>query len=159
MRIRSFFKKKIIDPLAGLLRQGVSPRMLAWSLSIGMAVGFSPLIGLTTLLCTGIAFALKLNPVAINLANWLVYPLQILLFLPFLRFGSNIFGIEFPDLELSQIMAWFQESPWRGIQTLGVSYLAGSLVWLLASVPFVLVTQQIIFLIINKAKRPSQPVK
>ncbi len=71
---------------------GASPRRLAWSIALGVVIGINPLLGSTTLVCLGAAFVLRLNLAASQLANHLMYPVEVLLFLPFLTLGSRVFG-------------------------------------------------------------------
>ena len=84
--------RRVILPVLTLLRMGASPRQLAWSIAAGMAIGVNPLLGSTTILCLAVAMLFRLNVAASQLGNHIVYPLQLLMFVPFLRFGSIIFG-------------------------------------------------------------------
>jgi len=88
-----------------LLRQGLSRKSLALTLALGVVIGILPTVWGSTLVCALLATALGLNQVAIQLVNYLVYPLQILLFLPFLKLGRHLFGagelaLSFHDLVL-----------------------------------------------------------
>ena len=51
------------------LSQGVSPRRLALTLALGLAIGCIPVFGISTLVCLAIAFAMRLNLPAIQAAN------------------------------------------------------------------------------------------
>jgi len=73
------------------LRQGISPRRLALTLALGFAIGCIPVVGIPTVLCAGLALALKLNLPAIQAANYVVMPLQIALIVPFVRLGGWLF--------------------------------------------------------------------
>ncbi|MGD0732669.1 MAG: DUF2062 domain-containing protein [Terracidiphilus sp.] len=72
------------------LRQGISPRRLALTLSLGFAIGCIPLVGIPTLICAALALALRLNLPAIQAANYAVMPLQLVLIVPFVRLGGWI---------------------------------------------------------------------
>jgi uncharacterized protein (DUF2062 family) len=72
------------------LRQGISPRRLALTLALGFAVGCIPLVGLPTVLCAALALALRLNLPAIQMANYVAMPLQLVLIVPFVRLGRWI---------------------------------------------------------------------
>src|SRR5947209_172719 len=80
--------RRIALPIFALLRMGASPEKLAWSIAAGLLIGINPLLGSTTLLCLAIAFIFRLNVAASQLGNHVVYPLQLLLLLPFIRLGS-----------------------------------------------------------------------
>jgi uncharacterized protein (DUF2062 family) len=73
------------------LRRGISPRKLALTVTLGLIVGILPLVWGTSLLCAILAFRFGLNQAGIQVANYIAYPLQILLFLPFYRIGAWIF--------------------------------------------------------------------
>lgn len=111
-----------------LLGQGLTPVQLAWALSLGAVVGISPLLWGTGLLCAAFAAKLRLNQAAIQLANVAVWPLQISLFIPWLRLGGWISGttpgslpnLEAPPAELVRsygeanlqgLLAWFFVAP------------------------------------------------
>jgi uncharacterized protein (DUF2062 family) len=73
------------------LRQGISPRKLALTATLGLIVGILPLVWGTSLLCAILAFRFGLNQAGIQAANYIAYPLQIILLLPFYRIGAWIF--------------------------------------------------------------------
>jgi uncharacterized protein (DUF2062 family) len=70
---------------------GASPQKLAWSIAVGLLIGINPILGSTTVFCLAAAFALRLNIAASQLANHLVYPLELLLIIPFIRLGDVVF--------------------------------------------------------------------
>jgi uncharacterized protein (DUF2062 family) len=73
---------------ADWLCQGISPRRLALTLALGFAIGCFPVVGIPTALCALLALALRLNLPAIQAANYLVMPLQLVLIVPFVRLGG-----------------------------------------------------------------------
>jgi uncharacterized protein (DUF2062 family) len=87
-----FFRRRILDPILALLRQGITPRELALSLAFGLGIGIFPVLGVSTPLLTVLALALRLNLPSIQLVNYLVSPLQLLLIIPFVRVGEHLVG-------------------------------------------------------------------
>jgi uncharacterized protein (DUF2062 family) len=85
---RAFLRRRLATPLLGLLRQGATPDKLALSLALGITIGLVPVLGVSTALCALAALSLRLNMPAIQLVNYLLAPLQLLLVIPFLRFGE-----------------------------------------------------------------------
>ena len=71
----AFWSRRVLGPVLGLLRQGLSPEGIALSLAFGLAAGIFPVIGATTLLGLAIGPLLRLNQPALQLASWLAYPL------------------------------------------------------------------------------------
>jgi uncharacterized protein (DUF2062 family) len=78
--------------VAAWLRQGISPQRLALTLALGFAIGCLPVVGIPTALCLMLALTLKLNLPAIQAANYMAMPLQVLLILPFVRLGGWLFA-------------------------------------------------------------------
>jgi uncharacterized protein (DUF2062 family) len=90
--MRVFNRQKFIEPLKGFLKQGLSYKDLALSIAIGVTLGTIPVLGVTTILCALAAIVLRLNLPVIQFANYLVYPLQIVLLVPFYYLGDFFFG-------------------------------------------------------------------
>ena len=77
--------------IKNLFTQGVSPQKLALTISLGILIGTIPVLWGSTLICVVLAFLFRLNQLGIQAANYLVYPLQIVLIVPFYRIGAAIF--------------------------------------------------------------------
>jgi len=76
-----------------VLTEGASPRKLALTIALGVMIGILPLAWGTTLLCAVLAYFLKLNQAGIQAVNYLAFPLQIALFVPFYRLGARMFPL------------------------------------------------------------------
>src|SRR5512134_1071225 len=87
---RGFWRRRVGDPIVALLRQGLTPEALALSLAVGLVLGVFPIIGATTILCGLAGSVFRLNHVALQLANYLAYPLQVPLILAFVRLGEGL---------------------------------------------------------------------
>ncbi len=90
-RVREFLRCHVLRPLLRLLRGGVTPKRLAWSLALGMAIGINPTVGLTTVLVVLLAWIFGLNQLASQIGMHVVAPLHLLLFVPFLQLGVYVF--------------------------------------------------------------------
>ncbi len=86
-----WFYRRTVLPILALLRMGATPRSLAWSIAAGLVIGINPVVGTTTALCLAAAFAFRLNVVASQIANHAMFPLELLLVIPFIRLGSRVF--------------------------------------------------------------------
>jgi uncharacterized protein (DUF2062 family) len=98
---RDFLRRRLLDPILALLRQGITPRELALSLAFGLGIGIFPVLGVSTPLLTVIALTMRLNLPAIQLVNYLVSPLQLLLIIPFVRVGEHLLGSAPQPLSIS----------------------------------------------------------
>jgi len=118
------------------LSEGISPRRLALTLALGFAVGCIPVVGIPTVLCAGLAVALRLNLPAIQAANYAAMPLQLALIVPFVRIGGWIVSAEPARLLAPHALPRF---PALSL-AVHMGGLAGQalLAWLLAAVPAVL---------------------
>ncbi|HIJ50351.1 MAG TPA: DUF2062 domain-containing protein [Nitrospinae bacterium] len=73
-------QRKIILPLVSLLKQGAEPSRLSLALASDSFIGVFPVLGIATVAFAGVAALYRLNLPAIQLANYLVFPMQIILF-------------------------------------------------------------------------------
>ncbi len=118
-----------------MLKQGITPEKIAITIALGLALGVTPVIGSTSLLCTLAALAFGLNLPAIQLVNYLAYPLQIALLIPFLRLGAWIFGAPPVQLSVPQIYDMLHHDVLHTIAVYWVATLHALVAWLiLASV-------------------------
>jgi uncharacterized protein (DUF2062 family) len=101
--IREFFRCKVLRPLLRLMRGGITPRRLAWSLALGMVVGINPSVGLTTVLVVLFAWIFGLNQIASQIGSHLMTPLHLLLFVPFIQLGVYLFHTRKLPLSRKQI--------------------------------------------------------
>ena len=90
-------------PLLRLLRGGVTPRRLAWSLALGIVLGINPSVGLTTLLVVMLAWAFGLNQVASQIGAQTMAPFHLLLFIPFIELGVHLFHTRKLPMDRRQI--------------------------------------------------------
>lgn len=129
----SLFRRKLIDPIVHLLVQGITPEKIALSLALGIVISTLPILGSGTLLCTIAAIALRLNLPAIQIANWLAYPLQILLLIPFFHLGAVLFGQEPMDFSPHELIAMFKADFWGSITALWSTTWQACVAWLILS--------------------------
>ena len=110
--IASILRRRVLGPVLQLLRVGATPERLARSIAVGIVIGINPLLGSTTVLSLAVPSLLGLNVVACQLGNHLVYPLELLLFPVFIRFGSMLFRTEALPLEMRALLQSFKLHPW-----------------------------------------------
>jgi uncharacterized protein (DUF2062 family) len=136
---QGFFYRRVIEPILNLLRQGITPEKVALSIVFGITLGVFPVIGATTLLCALAAVAFRLNLPAIQLVNYFVYPLQIALLLPFIRFGEVLFRVREPlPFSITQILQMITTDMGNAISTLWTSTMHAIVAWCLVGPPAVL---------------------
>jgi len=130
---RGLFQRRVVLPIIQLLRVGASPQRLAWSLAAGVIIGINPIVGSTTLVCFGVAFAFRLNLIASQLANHLCFPLQLALAVVYIRAGAILFHTSQLPITTAEMTHSMRLHPWLTLQTLWTWEWHGIVVWLLAS--------------------------
>ncbi len=151
-----FFRRRIARPIVELLRQGVTPEKMAMSLALGVALGVFPVLGTTTTLCALAALILRLNLPAIQIVNYLVYPLQIALLIPFFRMGEKLFSAPRLPLSLAQILAMAQASFWGATRFLWTTIWHSIVAWCLIAPVFVAVAYVILVPLLRRVvRKPS----
>lgn len=151
----NYLNNKIVIPVMDLLKQGVTPEMLALSIALGFTIGIIPLMGVSTAICAILAISLRLNIVAIQLVNYIAYPLQLLLYIPFIKAGEKIFSFTSSDFTISEIVKLFHEGFIQAVQVLWIANLQGIFVWVMIAAPFS-ITLYFIFVIIFRKFTPVE---
>ena len=117
--------------LLAFLTAGLTPERLAFCIALGIVLGTVPALGTTTLLCTLAAFLFRLNLPAIQLANFVAYPLQLALLLPLIRAGEWLFGAKPLDLSLGLIQRMMEADFQATAIHLWMATMRALLVWVL----------------------------
>jgi len=148
---------RVKDRLIRLIRQGTSPRQLAWSLTLSLLIGVFPVIGTCNIIITLFALRYKLNLALMLLVSYLLYPLQIALFVPFVRLGERLFQVSYSGLTWEILRLSFQQSIWETIKGFSWTLLYASTGWLVVSIPLlgVLFALTLRFVKLFFSKRPS----
>lgn len=115
------------------------PSQIALCIAMGISLGIFPVLGVTTLLCAMAAFALRLNLPAIQIVNYLVYPLQLILLAPFYATGSWLFQNTGRDLIEGDLIDLLRTDFWGSMANLWDLTLYAILTWLVISPLIVLV--------------------
>jgi uncharacterized protein (DUF2062 family) len=137
MEKQGFVKRRIIDPIIRLLRQGVSPEKVGLGLACGIVIGIFPVVGVTTIICTVVAIIFRLNLPAIQLVNYLVYPLQFALLIPFFHFGDWLFGADPLPYSAQELVALFKVDFWGTVAQLWETTLRAIAAWSIVCLPAV----------------------
>ena len=103
-------------------------------------ISIIPILGVSTFIITTISLKSKLNlPVMIAL-SYLMWPIQILLIIPFIRVGEFIFSVHTKNHSLDEIITSFQTSFFQTLSRLSFELLCGFGGWLFTAVPIALGT-------------------
>ena len=132
-----FWQRRVLGPIKGQLKQGITPEKIALTLALGGVLGVFPILGSTMLLCGLVAVWLKLNQPIIQMVNYLAYPLQLLLLLPLYRAGETMFQQpHVPMFSVTDLLVRFKAGPLQFMADYGMVAVYGITVWCLLA-PFV----------------------
>jgi len=144
--------RNILEPIkrkaALWLRQGITPGRLALTLALGFAVGCLPVLGIPTLLCAGLALAMRLNLPAIQAANYAAMPLQMILIVPFVRLGSRLFASGPAHAFNAGVL--LHSSPLAAMSQIGGIAGQALLAWLVIAIPAVALMTGTLTLILRR---------
>jgi hypothetical protein len=129
--------------LKAILTSGLTPRKLLATLCIGGALGLMPIVWGTTLLCVAAAYVFRLNQVVLQSVNYLLYPLQLALIIPYCRLGARLFpwGPPFP----AEILTYMLHGQGGGmIKLFAWATLKAVAAWILTAPPLAFVLYQLL---------------
>jgi uncharacterized protein (DUF2062 family) len=103
--------------------------------AIGVVVGNIPILGVSTIICTVIALAFRLNLPAIQLVQAAMAPTQILLIIPFVRLGEWIARAPMQPVSIKAALALMSQGLWHTVLVLWEAILHAGMAWALLA-PF-----------------------
>jgi uncharacterized protein (DUF2062 family) len=129
--MNKFLQDRLIQPVLQLLTQGVTPEKIALSLAFGIMLGLFPVAGTTSLLCLAAALIFRLNVPAVQLVNFLMYPLWFALVIPFVRLGERIFGVAPLAMSVEQMLAMAKANLPHAVNVLWQTAFHAAVAWML----------------------------
>jgi uncharacterized protein (DUF2062 family) len=129
---QGFLKRYIRSPIISLLKHGLTPQILALSMASGIVIGTFPLVGTTTAICTMAAILFRMNLLVTQLGNWLVYPIQLLLIVPFIILGEHLFGSP-STLDPSHILTLLHTDLWTTLRLFSKMILHAAVAWMICA--------------------------
>ena len=125
---------RITNTIVSLLGEGITPRKISLSMTLGIVIGIFPVIGLPAIICFIIAALWRLNHAIIQIFNWLVYPLQLILIIPLFRLGNIIFRDTPLTVALDNMLASYKSDFWGTMGSLADITLHAIVAWGLACI-------------------------
>lgn len=150
-------KVYIIAFIGQTLKQGTTPKKLAITCALGAVIGIFPIMGTTTLLCLALAILFRLNIPVIQLANYLVTALQVILIFPFIKTGIYVFHLKPFSYSKDQFIDLFQNNFWTLLKDSGAAIAAGIGIWLLTAIPLFFILYFLFFTLFNRWTRKIPP--
>jgi uncharacterized protein (DUF2062 family) len=133
--MKSWLRRRLVDPLLALLQQGISPDRLALCVAIGAVIGNIPILGVSTIVCALVAVVFRLNLPAIQLVQAAMAPTQVLLIIPFVRAGEWLMGAPRQAVSIQAGLALMRQGVWHAVSVLRDAIIHAGFAWLLVA-PF-----------------------
>jgi uncharacterized protein (DUF2062 family) len=150
-----FNRKHISNVLREALRTGTTPRQLALTFALGFVISIFPIVGTTTWICLGLAIVFRLNIAIIQIVNYLAFPVQLVLILPFINIGSFVFNLNpFPYTQ-HELIAMLKTNFWGLVSEAGISLGSGVVIWSLVSIPLFLSVFYLTFILFSRWRKPA----
>jgi uncharacterized protein (DUF2062 family) len=132
---RTFWQRRLRDPIVAQLTQGVTPDKIALTIAVGSALALFPILGTTTILCLLVGIILRLNQPIIQVVNWLCTPIHIPLIFYTVHLGEKLFGAPHTKLKLHELAQLVWQDPVLFAQKFGMTGVHACIVWVIAA-PF-----------------------
>jgi uncharacterized protein (DUF2062 family) len=122
--------------ITALFKQGLTPIELTQSIIVSGLISTIPILGVSTFLLTALSLKRKLNLPIMIAQSYLLWPIQVIMIIPFINIGEFIFSVPKTNHSAQEISASFQNSFFATLSHLSFDLLCGFGGWLLTAVPF-----------------------
>jgi hypothetical protein len=133
-----------------LFKQGLTPIQLTQSILASALISIIPILGVSTFLLTVLSIKRNLNLPIMIAISYILWPIQLLMIIPFINIGEFIFSIPQSNHSAQEIIASFQESFFGTLSRLSFELLCGFGGWLLTAVPFFTLVYLVLNFLISK---------
>ncbi len=140
---RTFWQRRVIDPVAAQLTQGITPHKIALTIAIGSAIALFPILGTTTLLCLLVGIALRLNQPIIQAVNYLCYPIHLPLIWSMVRAGEWLFNEPHHAFKMRVVAQLLWEEPRQFFRIFGATLFHATVVWAILAPFWIILIYQI----------------
>ncbi len=155
-----FSRQYVRNILYDAFRQGLTPHKLAMTCAAGVVFGIFPLFGTTTIVCLVVALLFRLNIPVIQLVNYLVAPIQLVLIIPFIKMGTRLFHLNPFPYNADQLLFLLRNDIVHLLREVGLSLLLGIGVWATFSIPLFLVLFYLFLVLFSRwLKSPQRELK
>jgi uncharacterized protein (DUF2062 family) len=134
---RTFWQRRVRDPIVALLTQGITPERIAASLAVGTLCSIFPFFGFTTVLNLGVGLWLRLNQPLLHTLNQLLGPVQVVMILVYVRLGERLWGATEDRFTIGEVVTTFRDASfleflerfgWAGVHAFSAWILTAPLV-------------------------------
>ncbi|MES2801897.1 MAG: DUF2062 domain-containing protein [Bdellovibrionota bacterium] len=145
--------KKLKDSIKSQLIQGATPEKLAQSLSAGMLIGCFPLLGFATGLAAVFGIMFKLNHIVVQTANYMMYPVQLVLIPVYIKVVSLIVDVGDVPIRPDLMIELFRKDWVQFLKTYSLIGVYAVIFWFVVSCILFVVLQKILLPVIQKLNK------
>jgi hypothetical protein len=149
--VKNWLRRRLVDPLLALLRQGVSPDRLALCVAIGAVIGNIPILGVSSIVCALVALLFRLNLPAIQIVQAAMAPTQVLLIIPFVRAGEWLMGAPRQAVSIAAGLDLMRQGVWHAVTELRHAIVHAGFAWLLVAPFAVLLIYRLLIPVFTRA--------
>lgn len=107
---RSFWQRRVRDPIVALFTQGITPDKVALTLAVGTACSLFPFLGFTSLLNLGVGLWLRLNQPILQTLNQLLGPVHLVMIVVYVRLGETLWRMQDDRFTVAEMLRIFREA-------------------------------------------------
>ncbi len=107
---RTFWQRRVRDPIFALLTQGITPKRIAATFAVGTVCSLFPFFGFTTFLNLGVGLWLRLNQPILHTLNQLLGPVHVVMIFLYVRMGETLWGATTDRFTISEVFNTFREA-------------------------------------------------
>lgn len=126
---RTFWQRRVRDPVVAQLTQGITPEKLALTIAVGSAIALFPILGTTSFLCLVAGIALRLNQPIMQLINQAFWPIHVAAIYGCVRLGESIFQAPHVSFHLKRMNELFWHSPTKFLHDYGATAFYAIAAW------------------------------
>ncbi|MBP7141380.1 MAG: DUF2062 domain-containing protein [Opitutaceae bacterium] len=124
---RTFWQRRLVDPVIAVMTQGVTPDRIAYTLALGSWLSMFPFLGFTSLLNFVVGIRLRLNQPILQAVNHVLGPVHLIMVVVYVRVGEAVWGAERIPFSVPILIDTFRHEPfmeflhrfgWAGIHAL-----------------------------------------
>jgi uncharacterized protein (DUF2062 family) len=139
----------VLNRLQTVMTSGLTPHKLALTVCAGTALGIMPLMWGTSLICILLAYLFRLNHVALQSVNYLLYPVQLALLVPFFKLGEWLFPWG-PPVAPNVLSTMIRSPGLSSVSILGWIMLKSNAAWLVTVIPAALLVYGILRVVASR---------
>ncbi|MBE2215315.1 MAG: DUF2062 domain-containing protein [Opitutaceae bacterium] len=131
---RSFWRRRVLDPIVALLTQGVTAEKIAQTLAVGTVCSLFPFLGTTTALNLGVGLWLRMNQPILQSLNYLLTPVHLVMIVVYVRIGEWVWRAGEDRFTVGEMVRVFRDETFLTfLQRFGLAGWHAFTAWLLTA--------------------------